>query len=80
MSSDATLSDENLPARPVLKDAQTVAGWQDIGAMPACGSVSPSNARQRAAWHGALASAALVEGTGSERGLDGFLAITGTYM
>jgi hypothetical protein len=28
MSSDATLSDENLPARPVLKDAPTVAGRQ----------------------------------------------------
>lgn len=33
MSSDATLSDENLPARPVLKDAQTIAQtagrWRD---------------------------------------------------
>ena len=49
MSSDATVSDENLPARPVLKDAQTVAGRQDVGAMPARGSVTPSNARERAA-------------------------------
>lgn len=45
MSSDATVSDANLPARPVLKDAPTVAGRQDVGAMPA-------NARQRAAWPG----------------------------
>lgn len=60
MSSDATLSDANLPARPVLKDAQTVAGRQDVGAMSARGSVIPSNARQRAAWHGALAPAALL--------------------
>lgn len=49
MPSDATVSDDNLPARPVLKDAQTVAGRQDVGAMPACGSVTPLNARQRAA-------------------------------
>ena len=52
MSSDATVSDDNLPARPVLKDAPTVAERQDVDAMPARGSVIPSNARQRAAWPG----------------------------
>lgn len=69
MSSDATQSDANLPARPVLKDALTVDGRQDIGAVPARGSGTPSSARHRAARHGALASAALVKQTGSVRDL-----------
>lgn len=47
MSSDATVSDDNLPARPVLKDAQIVAGRQDVGAMPARGSVTPLSAPAR---------------------------------
>jgi len=68
MSSDATVSDENLPARPVLKDALTVAGRQDVGAMRACGSGTPSNTRQRAAGYGHARAGGACRGDGFRKG------------